>query len=248
MRKVVVFDMDETLGHFVQLSMFDYYLTNMYNKKISRNHFFKIMDMFPKVLRPKIINIIKMIKKLKSKDKNIKVFIYTNNTGCKEWVYRIKSYIEEKVKSKIFDRVICGWKYDGIIIEPNRTGYQKTYEDLLRCGHLSKKDKILFLDDKFHEEMIHKNIRYLYLKPYRYNIPCDEFIEKYLNNFKLKEKQKRFLKENIRKCSSNYDSSNQQLFKKKSKIIKKEILNFLKKDKTLKNNKNVKKNNKTRKI
>ena len=34
MRKVVVFDMDETLGHFVQLSMFDYYLTNMYNKKI----------------------------------------------------------------------------------------------------------------------------------------------------------------------------------------------------------------------
>ena len=50
MRKVVVFDMDETLGHFVQLSMFDYYLTNMYNKKISRSHFFKMMDMFPKII------------------------------------------------------------------------------------------------------------------------------------------------------------------------------------------------------
>ena len=86
MRKVVVFDMDETLGHFVQLSMFDYYLTSMYNKKISRNRFFKIMDMFPKIFRPDILNIIKSIKKLKSKDKNIKVFIYTNNTGCKQWV------------------------------------------------------------------------------------------------------------------------------------------------------------------
>ena len=245
MRKVVVFDMDETLGHFVQLSMFDYYLTSMYNKKISRNRFFKIMDMFPKILRPDILNIIKSIKKLKSKDKNIKVFIYTNNTGCKQWVYRIKSYIEKKVKSKIFDRVICGWKYDDIVIEPNRTGYRKTYEDLLRCGHLSKKDKILFLDDKYHEFMIHKNIRYLYLEPYRYNIPCDEFKEKYSKTFKLKENEKDFLRENIKKCSSRYESSNQQLFKEKSKIIKREILDFLKKKKTLKN---IKKNNKTRKI
>ena len=245
MRKVVVFDMDETLGHFVQLSMFDYYLTNMYNKKISRNHFFKIMEMFPKILRPNIINIMKSIKKLKSKDKNIKVFIYTNNTGCKQWVYRIKSYIEKKIKSKIFDRVICGWKYDGIVIEPNRTGYRKTYEDLLRCGHLSKKDKIMFLDDKFHEFMIHKNVDYLHLNPYHYNIPCDEFKEKYLKTFKLNDNEKDYLKKNLGKCSTRYGSSNQILFKEKSNKIKKKIIDFLKKKKTLKN---IKRNNKTRKI
>jgi len=245
MRKVVVFDMDETLGHFVQLSQFDYHLTNMYNKKISRNHFFKLMDMFPKILRPSIINIMNSIKKLKSKDKNIRVFIYTNNTGCKQWVYRIKSYIEKKINNKIFDRVICGWKHDGIIIEPKRTGYRKTYTDLLRCGHLSKKDKILFLDDKYHEFMIHKNVSYLYLEPYRYNIQCEEFKNKYLNKFKLKTREKEYFEKNINVCSSRYDSSNQILFKKKSKIIKGEIHNFLKSKKTLKN---IKKNNKTRKI
>jgi hypothetical protein len=217
----------------------------MYNKEISRNHFFKLMDMFPKILRPSIINIMNSIKKLKSKDKNIRVFIYTNNTGCKQWVYRIKSYIEKKINNKIFDRVICGWKHDGIIIEPKRTGYRKTYTDLLRCGHLSKKDKILFLDDKYHEFMIHKNVSYLYLEPYRYNIQCEEFKNKYLNKFKLKTREKEYFEKNINVCSSRYDSSNQILFKKKSKIIKGEIHNFLKSKKTLKN---IKKNNKTRKI
>lgn len=249
MRKVVVFDMDETLGHFVQLSHFDYHLTNMYNKKISRKHFFKLMDMFPKLLRPNIITIMDSIKKLKNKYKNIKVFIYTNNTGCKQWVYRIKSYIEKKINSKIFDRVICGWKYDGVIIEPKRTGYRKTYEDLLRCGNLSKKDKILFLDDKHHEFMINEKVHYLHVDAYRYNIPCEEFRNKYLNKFKLKTHEKEYFEKNINVCLSRYDSSNQKLFKKKSKIIKKEIHNFLKSKKTLKNiKKNIKKNNRTRKI
>ena len=49
MVKVVVFDLDETMGHFIQLSEFDYNLKKFFNKNITRVHFFKILDMFPNI-------------------------------------------------------------------------------------------------------------------------------------------------------------------------------------------------------
>ena len=37
--------------------------------------------------------------------------------GPKSWVYDIKNYIESKLNSKLFDRIIAAWKVDNKIYE-----------------------------------------------------------------------------------------------------------------------------------
>ncbi len=249
MHKVIVFDLDETLGHFSQLSGFDIMLTNLNNKVMKKSDFYKMMDLFPNLLRPGILDIMKMLKKKKKNNlSKIKVMIYTNNNGCKMWVHRLKGYIEKKINYKIFDRVICGWKYDGKIIEPNRSGYFKSYGDLLKCGHLSRKDEILFLDDRLHEDMLHKNVSYILLTPYRYDITNEHFLKKYLSIASLTKHQKFNIKNELyRTNNGQHKSTNFKLFHNHGKKIKREIEHFLNKNtKTRKNKK--KRKNKTIKI
>jgi len=255
MVKVVVFDLDETIGHFVQLSILDYKLRKFYNKDLTKDHFHKILDIFPEVFRPNMMNIFKYLHKMKIKHKGkIKIMIYTNNNGCRMWVNRIKSYIEKKINYKIFDRVICAWKHDGKILEKNRTGYDKKYDDLLKCGHLKKTDKIMFLDDQFYEKMLHPQVTYLHLKPYHYKYSEKTLYGKYISRANLPYAKSmdlaRFFKiKDSREClnSDKSDKSDKRdLFKLRGKRIERHIKNFIESSNKTKNIKNKKKN-KTRK-
>ena len=60
--KVVVFDLDDTIGHFVQLSGLDWFLTKLYGKVIKREHFNEILDLYPEVFRPRIFEIMTFLK------------------------------------------------------------------------------------------------------------------------------------------------------------------------------------------
>jgi hypothetical protein len=233
MSNVVVFDLDDTIGHFVQLSGLDWFLTKLYGKIVTREHFNEILDLYPKIFRPRIFKIMNFLKNEKKRRKDVKVMIYTNNTGCKIWVHRIKSYIEKKINYKLFDRVICGWKYDGRIIEPNRTGWDKKYTDLLRCGHLTKKDEILFLDDQYHPDMFHQKVRYLQLKPYVYNYPYKQMIMKYKSIVNLSKKQEFLFKKKIDVTKKMCWKKNVDLkvFKKIGYKIEKQVKYFLSKPK-----------------
>jgi hypothetical protein len=231
MVKVVVFDLDETIGNFIQLSVLDYKLRKYYNRDLSKDHFFQILDMFPKVFRPNIFNIFKYLKKMKEQ-KKIKIMIYTNNNGCKMWVHRIKSYVEKKLDCKLFDRVICAWKYDGKILEKNRTGYEKKYNDLLKCGHLKKTDEIIFLDDQLHEKMLHPQLTYLYLKPYHYNYSDNAIISTYVQHMKLKRAKALQFKKyfNTKTFSDHYTYktiSKNESFDIKGKKIERHIRRFI---------------------
>tara|TARA_X000000368_G_C22996372_1_gene696830 strand:+ start:517 stop:1296 length:780 start_codon:yes stop_codon:yes gene_type:complete len=249
MTKAFVFDLDETIGHFEELSILDYTIKNHIGKEIKKSDFFKIMDLFPHIFRPNIFNIFKYLRDKKiatngSKNKNkIKIMIYTNNTGCRMWANRIKSYIEKKINYKLFDRTICAWKYDNKILEKNRTGYDKRYFDLLKCGHLKKSDKIIFLDDTLFEKMIHPNVTYLHLIPYKYTY--GNMINKYINQENSLLKDKKLIKSYSKKsiCKNN----NTELFNLKGKKIERHIKKFFEQS----NNKTIKKynskKNKTRK-
>ena len=253
MVKVVVFDLDETIGHFVQLSILDYKLKKFYNKDLTKDHFHKILDIFPEVFRPNMMNIFKYLHKMKIKHKGkIKIMIYTNNNGCRMWVHRIKSYIEKKINHKIFDRVICAWKHDGKILEKNRTGYDKKYNDLLKCGHLKKTDKIMFLDDQFYEKMLHPQVTYLHLKPYHYKYGEKTLYGKYISNSNLPyEKSMKLAKvlniKDSRECLNSDKSDKRDLFKLRGKRIERHIKNFIESSNKTKNIKNIKNKKKTRK-
>ena len=119
--KIVVFDLDETLGYFVELSIFILALEEILNKKISSEEFFNLLDLFPEFLRPKILTILDYLKSKKSKSNKIKVMIYTNNQGPRSWVTSIKDYFEDKLNYKLFDQIIAAFKVKGKRIEMCRT-------------------------------------------------------------------------------------------------------------------------------
>ena len=179
-RKIVVFDLDETLGMFVQLGVFCDCLKRISRKQISTPDFFNILDAFPEFLRPKIIPILKYIKQQKIKGICSKALIFTNNQGPTEWGENIKKYFEHKVQHKLFDQLIGAYKIRGEIREPNRTSYDKSYKDLKKISKLADSTQICFLDDQYHPDMVHKNIYYIYLPAYTCFIPYAEMISRFL--------------------------------------------------------------------
>lgn len=176
---VVVFDLDETLGHFTQLYTFwmlfiDYINESKENEKL----FFKLLDLFPKFLRPSILNILKNIKTKKKKNICNYVMIYTNNNGPKTWANMIKNYFHYKLKYELFDKIIGAFKVDGKQIEVCRTSYGKSFKDFINCTRLPSNTQICFLDDQKHDDMYHQNVLYINLKPYVHNIDFEKMASK----------------------------------------------------------------------
>ena len=90
-KKVVVFDMDETLGCFYQLGMFTSTLEDNLHRKLTNDEFNILMELFPLYQRTNIIPILNYIKKKKQEHKCFKVYIYTNNQGPKRRTSHNKS-------------------------------------------------------------------------------------------------------------------------------------------------------------
>ena len=93
-KQVIVFDLDETLGCFVELGAFCDTIEKYNKKKLDFEEFYRIMDLYPEFLRPNILKILTYLKEKKQKGDIYKVFIYTNNQGPKEWAERIRLYLE----------------------------------------------------------------------------------------------------------------------------------------------------------
>jgi hypothetical protein len=200
---VIIFDLDETLGYFVELGIFIDCLEEYYNKKIEKEDFFKILDLYPEFIRPYMLSILKYILIKKEENKCYKVMIYTNNQGEKYWVENIKNYFEYKLNNKVFDKIIAAFKVDGKRIELNRTSHNKSVEDLFRCVKLPKNIEICFVDDQYHEQMVDDRVFYIKVEPYVYKIYFDDMIKRYMNSYKFIDEN--FIKEmNILYKKYNY--------------------------------------------
>ncbi len=179
--KIVVFDLDETLGAFVELGIFWDALDNYFNN-LTKNDFFDVLDLYPEFLRPNIISILNYLKHKKKSNICNKIMIYTNNQGPKHWSYDIKEYFEKRLNSQLFDQVICAFKVDGRQVEINRTTHNKTYSDLLRCTKIPKDAKICFLDDQEHKGMEHDMVYYINIKPYTHDLPYELMIQRFIDS------------------------------------------------------------------
>ena len=76
---IVVFDMDETLGHFEQLNIFWQGLQNYYNNKLTDRDLYNLIDVFYNFLRPNIFYILNYLKTKKHEKVCDKILIYSNN-------------------------------------------------------------------------------------------------------------------------------------------------------------------------
>ena len=181
--KIVVFDLDETLGYFTEFGIFwdslTQYLKIKNKKAMTQSDFNNILDLFPEFLRPNIINILNYLKNKKKTYCCHKMMIYTNNNGPKEWAYHIIDYFSKKINYKLFDQLISAFKINGKVVEVCRTTHNKTYNDFIKCTKLPINSEICFLDDTFYPEMTNDNIYYINVKPYYHDLKFEDMLEKF---------------------------------------------------------------------
>ena len=181
--KIVVFDLDETLGYFTEFGIFwdclIYYLKNKNEETITQSDFNDILDLFPEFLRPNIINILTYLKNKKQSLCCHKMMIYTNNSGPKEWSHHIIDYFSKKINYKLFDQLISAFKINGKVVEVCRTTHDKTYNDFIKCTKLPINAEICFLDDTFYPEMANDNIYYINVKPYYHDLKFEYMLDKF---------------------------------------------------------------------
>ena len=178
--KIVVFDLDETLGYFVVFGMFWNAICAFYKRPLTQMDFNITMDLYPEFIRPNIIEILTFLKHKKEMNKCSNLIIYTNNQGPEEWAIFIKSYFEWKMRGIIFDRIIPAFKVGGKQVAMGRTTHRKTYPDFVRCANVPENSSICFVDDVFHEEMNANNVYYINVRPYIYDLPYDTLLNRYL--------------------------------------------------------------------
>jgi len=242
-QKIVVFDMDETMGYFVELGIFWDSLNNYVNLhypenkiNLNQNDFNNILDMFPEFLRPNIFNIFNFLKEKKINKQCHGIMIYTNNQGPKEWVNYIKNYFDSKMNYKIFNHIISAFKINGKRVELCRSSHEKSMKDLIKCTKLPKDAEICYLDDTYYPKMNYENVYYIKVKPYTHDLEFDAMIQRFINsNAPLSRKIIEnfnnddfvgFMKENMKKFEFIYTEKDDKEFEI-DKIVTKKIMEHL---------------------
>jgi hypothetical protein len=235
--KIVVFDLDETLGYFMELGMFwdalkAYIKHKQIKQPIVQELFNKVLDLYPEFLRPNIINILNYLKKKKEKNHCHKLMIYTNNQGPVEWANYIMKYFEKKLNYSIFDQIIAAFKVQGKRVELCRTTHMKTHSDLIKCTKLAENTQICFLDDVFYPDMSNEKIYYINVKPYIHDLEFNDMISRFLNSNILVSGTdeptycREFILDFLKKYNYIYVSKNKET-QNVDKIISKKLLQHL---------------------
>jgi hypothetical protein len=234
--KIVVFDLDETLGYFMELGMFWDALKGYIKHKqlkitINQELFNKILDLYPEFLRPNILVILNYLKKKKQKNHCDKLMIYTNNQGPTEWAKYIMGYFDDKLNYKLFDQIIAAFKVQGKRVELCRTTHSKTHSDFIKCTKVPEDTQICFLDDVFYPDMSNEKIYYINVKPYIYDLDFDEMLKRFLNSNILDadidpQVYNKFMKTYLDRYHHNYVAKSNQA-QEIDKILSKKILHHL---------------------
>jgi hypothetical protein len=166
--KVIVLDLDETVGDFTDLIVLWRIIQSQ--SVLAQNDFDRLANIFPEFFRMGIFTILEYLFKKKQNNKCSHVYLYTNNKFSPDFPNLIANYVSTKINADppLFDKVICAFKIGDKIIEKDRTENQKSYNDLIKCTMLPKSTEICFVDDYFHKKMNHDKIYYIQPLPYNH--------------------------------------------------------------------------------
>lgn len=198
-KKVIVLDLDETIGSFTDLYRLwitiDNYLKLSINKNISDYiSFSTILDLYPEFLRHGILHILEFIYHKKKQGDCSNVYLYTNNqiilnnesSSPTRWVSYIVNYLTSKIYGsntvKLFDKLICAFKINKKIIEIKRTTNSKTHADFIKCTVLPKRTEICFIDDNYYSGMENERVYYIQPKPYVHYLDGNTIIQRFIDS------------------------------------------------------------------
>ena len=182
--KVIAFDLDETLGSFVDLEILWRSLLQFMNESVNISiSFSEILDLYPEFLRYGIIPILEYLLLRKKENACDGLYIYTNNLCPKNWTDMISDYLNKKINPNgepcIFDKIIYAFKVNNKLVELSRTTHEKIHSDFIKCTLLPKNTEICFIDNSFYPEMT--NSRVYYIKPlsYTHSLSTNEIITRF---------------------------------------------------------------------
>lgn len=181
--KIIVFDMDETLGSFADLYII---WKGIHQVCPECKHFYELLDLYPEFLRYGILTILEYLYDCKLKKLCHKMFIYTNNQCSAKWVHLISDYLEKKVsqsqpikaKKKLFDKIICAFKINNTTIEECRSSHHKKIDDFLKCTMIADTADICFIDDVEYPLMKSSKVYYICPRSYTHHLKTNEIIQR----------------------------------------------------------------------
>jgi len=183
-KKVIVFDLDETLGSFADVDI----LWNTIKDILRDNNiisFYHLLELFPEFLRKGIKKILNFVYKKKKSGECYKLYIYTNNQSQTLFVSNIIDYFTKKIATNndiLFDQIIYAFKINNQIIQIGRTTHKKTHNDLINCTLLPKKTAICFIDDYEFDEMKKERIYYIQPTAYQHGLSTYDIIKRLFNS------------------------------------------------------------------
>jgi len=171
-KKVVVFDLDETIGHFSYLQPICRSLSEWFGRNLFQDEFNSLLNLFPEFFRPGILTILDFLYKKKEKNELFKLYIYTNNQCDPPWVNMIVNYIQKELgATNLFDKTICAFKIKNQLVELKRTTGSKTYSDFIQCTMLPEDIvETCFIDNTYHDKMCGDRMYYILPKAYYHSL------------------------------------------------------------------------------
>jgi hypothetical protein len=182
--KTVVFDLDETIGHFKQFYCLYQIISKYAEKPISQPSFNAILDLYPEFFRVGIFSIFEMLHRKKRQNTVGGIYIYTNNKCDGDWVKRIVSYIDSKICAgeSLFDDLILAFKIRDQIVEPRRTMETKAYSDFVRCIMFPEEDvEVCFIDNTEYTRMSENKVYYILPSPYYHSLKNAEIMRRFFH-------------------------------------------------------------------
>lgn len=179
-KKVIAFDLDETLGEFGDLkTLWDLIQKNKYNID-----FQQLVDLYPEFIRYGIFAILEYLLVKKKSGECFRVYIYTNNQSNTNWVHMLVDYFNNKInrQEKVIDHAICAFKINNKRIELARTSHKKSHTDFINCTLLPKSTLICFLDNTNFEEMQKDRIYYIKPESYRHTLTTQLIVRRIMGS------------------------------------------------------------------
>ncbi len=198
-KKVIVFDLDETIGHFSHLHPITKCLSKLFDRELYQDEFNKLLDVFPEFFRPGILTVLEFLKIKKDKNNVFKIYIYTNNQCNPPWVNMIVNYIQRKLNApNLFDKLICAFKIRNQIIELGRTCSAKTYSDFIKCTMLPEDIiETCFIDNTYHDKMCKDRVYYILPKSYYHTLKKETIIRRVLSIFTSNNQLQKLLTDSL---------------------------------------------------
>ena len=184
---LVVFDMDETLGHFVQLGAFWDVLEAAHGRPLSQDHFVETLALYPELVRPGMELTLAQLVGARDRGLISGIVLYTNNQGPTTWAELVAAYFDRIVGTRVFDQIIPAYMAHGRRVCACRTSHAKSPADLQRCTGFPAHTRICFIDDQEHGPMMSDGVYYIRVPPHAATLLPGDMARRYLvaNNHRL---------------------------------------------------------------